>query len=295
MQPADGTKVEIEVFDVQLEALRDQSDRLFQLHQRQANVLNLLSAEGLGFEPADGLAVHQFPNELDEAQDQLHNRTLDIVGVGIPTHGWGCRSDTADLSAGPFRACGGAFRARFRAAFLHALDFFFGGPPITLRICLIRSCGRHGLVMTTSQPAFLALSECPLMAWPVSATTGMFFVATSSFSRRVASHPSIIGMDRSIRMRSGFRFFAFSISSTPFCPSATLKPQNFRYSPYISLASAKSSTTRTSGSSLLFDVAFMSNSFSEHRRQCQREGRTLAEFAVHFQCPSQHRRQAPAY
>ena len=44
----------------------------------------------------------------------------------------------------------------------------------------------------------------------------------------------MIGIDRSIRMRSGFSFFAFSMASTPFCASATLKPQNFRYSPYIS-------------------------------------------------------------
>src|SRR5688500_17217779 len=80
----------------------------------------------------------------------------------------------------------------------------------------------------------------------------MPLVDESAFSRRVASHPSTTGIDRSIRIRSGFRRFALSIASTPFCASATLNPQNFRYSPYISRASAKSSTTSTNGSLLLF-------------------------------------------
>ena len=44
----------------------------------------------------------------------------------------------------------------------------------------------------------------------------MSLVRSSDFSRRVASHPSIIGSDRSIRMISGNSSIAFAIASTPF-------------------------------------------------------------------------------
>src|SRR5215217_9731220 len=46
------------------------------------------------------------------------------------------------------------------------------------------SSGRHGLVTKESQPAPFASSDWPVIAWPVSATTGMARVRSSFFSRR---------------------------------------------------------------------------------------------------------------
>ena len=44
------------------------------------------------------------------------------------------------------------------------------------RTSTTRSSGKHGLVTKESQPAFLAPSDDPASAWPVSATTGICLV-----------------------------------------------------------------------------------------------------------------------
>src|ERR1700730_6167827 len=255
MQAADRAKIEVEVLNVEVEAPGKLPNGVFKPHQRQPDILDFFSREGLRFEPADGLPLHQFPDEFDQTEDELHDRALDLFRIRVPPH----RPNRLSSSGEP---CNASFPCSLLPAALHAVVFFFCEPPIILRICLIRSCGRHGLVMTTSHPALFALSEWPAIAWPVSATTGMCCVRSSAFSRLVASHPSMSGMERSIRIRSGFSFLALSMASTPFCASATRKPQNFRYSPYISRASAKSSTTSTSGSSFFGMLAFFAGLIS---------------------------------
>src|SRR3989449_11771268 len=57
------------------------------------------------------------------------------------------------------------------------------------------------------------------------------------------------GIDRSIRMALGRSLSAFSTASAPFAAVATRYPAYSRYSAYISRASWKSSTTRTSSPS----------------------------------------------
>ena len=51
-----------------------------------------------------------------------------------------------------------------------------------------------------------APSACPASACPVNATIGICRVRWSNFRRRVASHPSIRGRARSIRMMSGINW-----------------------------------------------------------------------------------------
>src|SRR2546422_3987917 len=57
------------------------------------------------------------------------------------------------------------------------------------------------------------------------------------------------GIDRSIRMALGRSLSAFSTASAPFAAVATRYPAYSKYSAYISRASWKSSTTRTSSPS----------------------------------------------
>ena len=59
-------------------------DRLLELHQSDADVLDLFGREGLFFEAPDGLALHQLADEFDEAEDELDDRALHVFRIGIP-------------------------------------------------------------------------------------------------------------------------------------------------------------------------------------------------------------------
>src|SRR5688500_3127040 len=175
MQAADRAKVQIQVLGIELEALGDLADRLFQLHQGNADVLDFLRRQGLFFKTPDGLPFHQLANELDQAEHELDDRALDIFGIGIPSQRLPSlrTTDVAPRASGAFLyplplapypfllpGPGPLFHAVLRFRVVVVVD----GPPITFLISLIRSWGRQGLVMTTSHPALLALSECPAIA-----------------------------------------------------------------------------------------------------------------------------------
>ena len=177
MQPADGTQVEIQFLRGQIEPLRNQVNGFLELHQRNADIFDIFRAECLFFQAPDGLTLHQLADEFNQAQHELHNRLLHIFGIWIPPERGSCFPGRDVLSA-----LGDAFsralsratvRPRIRAAarasalFFHAVLRFFAaiaGPPMTFLISLIKSCGRQGLVMTTSHPALFALSEWPAIA-----------------------------------------------------------------------------------------------------------------------------------
>jgi hypothetical protein len=63
--------------------------------------------------------------------------------------------------------------------------------------------GSTGLARYPSHPTSVALARSAAMACAVSATTGICEVAGSAFRIFVASQPSMIGMETSIRIRSG--------------------------------------------------------------------------------------------
>ncbi len=52
VQPADRAEVEVQIFGVELEALGDLMDRLLELHERKADVLDLLGGQRLLFKRA---------------------------------------------------------------------------------------------------------------------------------------------------------------------------------------------------------------------------------------------------
>jgi hypothetical protein len=176
MQFPDGAQIEVQVFRIELEALCELINGLLELHQGDADVLDFFRGERLFFEASDGLPLHQLANEFDEAEHELDDRPLHIFRLRIPTQRLG-----ATWAFGALAAWGSAFARRFtrlprrsspaffRAKAGHALGRFAlpslaAGVPITFLISLIRSCGRHGLVITTSQPALFALSEWPVIA-----------------------------------------------------------------------------------------------------------------------------------
>src|SRR5262245_14130821 len=134
MQTADWSEVEIQIFGVELEAFRDLVDRLLELHQSAAHVLDLLWRQAVFLETPDGLAFHELANELDQAQNELDHRSLNVLGIRVPAQGpW--RGDALHLAPLPLDA----------PSLLHTLVRFglgagmVAGAPITFLISLMRS------------------------------------------------------------------------------------------------------------------------------------------------------------
>ncbi len=107
VQFSDGSEVQIEISRVELEAFCELMDCLLELHQGNSYTLDLLRGQGLFFEAPDRLPLHQLADEFDEAEDELDDRPLHIVGIWIPTQrrgawvGWG----SSGSSGGPFPQC----------------------------------------------------------------------------------------------------------------------------------------------------------------------------------------------
>src|SRR3984893_5332327 len=92
--------------------------------------------------------------------------------------------------------------------------------PTSAWIFSIKRAISTGLVSNSSQPAASASSRSPVMAWAVSAMTGICRVSSPALMRRVASQPSSTGKLRSIRMTSGCSVAAMD---TPWAPSDAVK------------------------------------------------------------------------
>src|SRR5688500_3305403 len=112
MQFTYGSQVEVQILRVQVEALCQLVDSLLELHQGDADALDLFRRQSFFFEAPDGLALHEFADEFDEAQDEFDHRTLDIVRIRIPTKCgglWvafgspGCRATFARCETSPLR------------------------------------------------------------------------------------------------------------------------------------------------------------------------------------------------
>ena len=85
MQLSDGSKVKVEILGVELEALSNIVNGLLQLHERQSDVLNLFGRQRLLLEAPDGLTLHQFSDEFDQAENKLNDRALNVFRIRIPT------------------------------------------------------------------------------------------------------------------------------------------------------------------------------------------------------------------
>jgi hypothetical protein len=84
MQFTKGTEVEVQILGVEVETFGDLVNGLLEFHQRDADVLDLRGREGFFFQSPDGLAFHQLSNEFDQAENELHHRTLNVFRMGIP-------------------------------------------------------------------------------------------------------------------------------------------------------------------------------------------------------------------
>src|SRR5437588_5696190 len=113
MQTTNGSQVEVEILDVEVEAFRQVADGFFEPHQRHADVFNFLGGESLFLHPPNRLPLHQFPDELHEAEYELHDGPLNLFRVRVPTGDrtrgvGGARGAAGARSAG---GAGGATRA----------------------------------------------------------------------------------------------------------------------------------------------------------------------------------------
>src|SRR5688572_24504570 len=159
MQFSDGTEIEVQIFRVELEAFGELINGLLEFHQGDADVLDFFRGERVFFEASDGLPLHQLANEFDETEHEFDDRPLHILRLWIPSHWHGFATTPRRLF--PWR---GSFFLLLHALGRFALPSLAAGIPITFLISLIRSCVRHVLVITTSQPALFALSEWPVIA-----------------------------------------------------------------------------------------------------------------------------------
>ena len=58
--------------------------RLFELHQRHPNPLDLVVGQGALLHPPYRLALENLADEVDERQHQLHHRLPDVFRIGVP-------------------------------------------------------------------------------------------------------------------------------------------------------------------------------------------------------------------
>ena len=85
MQLPDWAEVESQVLRVELEALGYVVNRLFELHERDADVLDFFRREGLLLQPPDGLPLHELADQFNEAEDKLDDGLLDVFRIRIPS------------------------------------------------------------------------------------------------------------------------------------------------------------------------------------------------------------------
>ena len=104
------------------------------------------------------------------------------------------------------------------------------------RTSLTRSDGRQGFVTTARQPARLASPAVASDVCALNTTIGMLAVRRSLFRNRVVSHPSISGIDKSIRIRSGTTSPTRWSASKPSAASTTSNPEYSRVTRYIARA-----------------------------------------------------------
>src|ERR1051325_11071663 len=92
---------------MRVEALRGESnlpadvaDGPFDLHQSRPDRLDFAAAQRLVLHSPDGLPLHEFSQQLDEGEDELNHRALDIVRIRIPPKR-GLELRAAVLALGP--------------------------------------------------------------------------------------------------------------------------------------------------------------------------------------------------
>src|SRR3712207_960486 len=86
-QLADGAEVEVEVFVLKPELRLQLAQLLFELHQGEAQLLDLLGRKVAAFHPAHGLLFEQAADQLDQRQDELRQALLDRLRIDVDALG----------------------------------------------------------------------------------------------------------------------------------------------------------------------------------------------------------------
>src|SRR5439155_20607933 len=86
-QPAERSQVEVEIAVGELEVLLELLHALFQRHERRAQPLDLVVAEPARLDAADGLALHELAQQLDEREHELREPALHVRAIlGLDPH-----------------------------------------------------------------------------------------------------------------------------------------------------------------------------------------------------------------
>src|SRR5215208_28187 len=79
----EGTEVEIQVCVLELELALELLHPLLELHERDAEALDLGLVERSAFDPPQRLAFHELPQKLDHRQHELSEALFDVLGIGV--------------------------------------------------------------------------------------------------------------------------------------------------------------------------------------------------------------------
>src|SRR3954451_25444552 len=82
-EPSQRPQVEVQVLFLQSERLAQLLHPLLEQHECLAKALHLVVRERAALDPAQGLALHQLTQELDEGEDELSRPALDVVAVRL--------------------------------------------------------------------------------------------------------------------------------------------------------------------------------------------------------------------
>src|SRR4051812_36844017 len=82
-QLAERAQVEVQVLVSQPELALQFLHARLKSHERLAEPLDLVIGERAALHPANCLAFHELPEQLDQCQDELRQAALDVMGVGV--------------------------------------------------------------------------------------------------------------------------------------------------------------------------------------------------------------------
>src|SRR4051812_29780826 len=80
---AQRTQVDVEVLVLEPETLLQFLHPLLELHERLAEAFDLVFGQRAGFHAADGLALHELAEQLEQREHELCEPAFDVVRIGV--------------------------------------------------------------------------------------------------------------------------------------------------------------------------------------------------------------------
>ena len=87
LEELDCSEIDVEILRSEVEHPADISNRALDFHQRRTDGFRFGAAQRALFHSSYCLTFHQLADEFHKRQHQLDDRSLDVVGIRIPTNG----------------------------------------------------------------------------------------------------------------------------------------------------------------------------------------------------------------